>query len=85
MRPQNSFVTLLTGLAVSDALFLVSAILGFGLPSVNRWYEDRVFSRALVVPVFGMLHTSRTSSVVLTLSVNVERFLAIVFPLKHVG
>ncbi len=35
--------------------------------------------------VFGLLHTTRTCSVVLTLSVNVERFLAIVFPLKHVG
>ncbi len=44
-------MTLLTGLAISDASFLVAAILGFGLPSVNRWYEDKVFSRALVVPV----------------------------------
>ena len=79
---QNSFLKLLASLALSDALFLLFAFLCFGLPSVSQWYRQKLFNRSVVF-VFGAIHTARTASVLLTLSVNVERFYAIVFPLKH--
>ena len=48
------------------------------------WFTENIFT-SIVIPVYGMLHTTRTIAVFLTLSVNFERFYAIVFPLKHFG
>ncbi|TRY72989.1 hypothetical protein TCAL_08731 [Tigriopus californicus] len=85
MRVQNvqkSFSNLLLGLACFDALFLLTAILAFGLPKLSGWYERKVFLPIMAL-TFGLLHTFRVGSVYVTLSVNFERFYAIVFPLKH--
>ena len=72
------------GLACFDALFLLTAIVAFGLPKLSDWYEKKVFLPIMAV-TFGLLHTFRVGSVYVTLSVNFERFYAIVFPLKHFG
>ncbi|XP_059079468.1 G-protein coupled receptor daf-37-like [Tigriopus californicus] len=79
---QRSFSNLLLGLACFDALFLLTAILSFGLPNLSEWYNDRVFLPIMAL-TFGLLHTFRVGSVYVTLSVNFERFHAIVFPFKH--
>lgn len=79
---QRSFSNLLLGLACFDALFLLTAILSFGLPNLFEWYNDHVFLPIMAL-TFGLLHTFRVGSVYVTLSVNFERFHAIVFPFKH--
>ena len=67
-----------------DALFLLAAILAFGLPNLWESYTDNMFLY-IMAPIFGLLHTFRVGSVCVTLAVNFERFYAIVFPLKHFG
>lgn len=75
------FSNLLTALATFDALFLVSAILTFGLPALSVEYKDHVF--LTIFPIsYGLSHTFRVGSVYSTLSVTLERFFAIVFPFK---
>lgn len=81
---QKAFSNLLLGLACFDALFLWVAILAFGLPNLSNWYKETVFLPIMAI-TFGLLHTFRVGSVFVTLSVNFERFYAIVFPLKHFG
>ena len=73
---------LLRGLATFDLLFLLVAILAFGLPNLSSWYEENVFMRIMAWS-FGFAHTFRVGSVYVTLAVTFERFWAIVFPLKH--
>ncbi|TRY73600.1 hypothetical protein TCAL_08729 [Tigriopus californicus] len=81
---QKAFSNLLLGLACFDTLFLWVAILAFGLPNLSNWYKETVFLPIMAI-TFGLLHTFRVGSVFVTLSVNFERFYAIVFPLKHFG
>ena len=73
---------LLRGLATFDLLFLLVAILAFGLPNLSSWYEENVFMRIMAWS-FGFAHTFRVGSVYVTLAVTFERFWAIIFPLKH--
>ena len=66
-----------------DALFLLAAIMSFGLPTLSVWFNDVVFMRAMAT-LFGLLHTFRTGSVYITLGVTFERFYSIVCPFKHI-
>lgn len=75
------FFRLLRGLAWFDALFLVAAMMSFGLPNLSTWYTDTIFMR-LMATLFGLLHTFRTGSVYVTLAVTYERFHSIICPLK---
>ena len=80
-----SFSNLLRGLAAFDALFLLAAILSFGLPELSTWYLNNVFLGGVCIMrfLFGLIHTFRIGSVYMTLSVTFERFHAIIFPLRH--
>ena len=80
-----SFSNLLRGLAAFDALFLLAAILSFGLPNISTWYTTNVFMGGLCIMrvLFGLIHTFRIGSVYMTLAVTFERFHAIIFPLRH--
>ena len=80
-----SFSNLLRGLAAFDALFLLAAILSFGLPTMSSWYTTNVFLGGLCIMrvLFGLIHTFRIGSVYMTLAVTFERFHAIIFPLRH--
>ena len=70
-----------TGLATFDALFLLLAIVTFGLPTLSVEYKENVFLQ--IMPIcYGLTHTFRVGSVYSTLSVTLERFFAIVFPFK---
>ena len=77
-----SICRLLRGLAIFDGLFLLAAILSFGLPTLSTWFNDVVFMR-IMATLFGLLHTFRTGSVYITLGVTFERFYSIVCPLRH--
>lgn len=80
----RSFSNLLKGLACFDALFLLAAILVFGLPKLSAWYDRQILVHFISVG-FGLIHTFRVGSVFVTTAVSVERFCAIVHPLKHFG
>ena len=84
LRPtvRGTFSNILTGLATFDALFLVLAILTFGLPTLDGEYYGNVFFPHIAPVCYGLIHTFRVGSAFATLSVTVERFFAIVFPLK---
>ena len=43
-----SICRLLRGLAIFDGLFLLAAILAFGLPTLSTWFNDVVFMRIMV-------------------------------------
>ncbi|XP_059087651.1 FMRFamide receptor-like [Tigriopus californicus] len=75
------FSSLLTNLALFDGLFLIMAILTFGLPTLSSTYKSNVFLK--IMPVcYGFTHVFRVGSVYSTLSVTMERFFAIVLPFK---
>ncbi len=78
----NSFPNLLRGLATFDALFLVVAIMSFGLPKMSSFYVKHIFQHIMAL-VYGLLHTFRVGSVYVTLAVTFERFHAIICPLRH--
>lgn len=80
--PPISLFSLLRGLAAFDALFLLLAILSFGLPHLSKWYNDTVFMQ-MMASCFGLMHTFRTGSVYITLAVTFERFHAIIRPLRY--
>lgn len=85
LRPsvRGIFSNILMGLASFDAMFLICAIVTFGLPTVSEWYKKNIF--LTIMPVsYGLTHTARVGSVFATLSVTLERFFAIVFPFKDV-
>ena len=85
LRPsvRGIFSNILMGLASFDALFLICAIVTFGLPTVSEWYQQNIFFT--IMPVcYGLTHTARVGSVFATLSVTLERFFAIVFPFRDV-
>ena len=64
---RSSFSNLLRGLAYCDALFLIMAILSFGLPQLTLWYKNHVFMHMAPV-IFGLLHTCRVGSVYVTMA-----------------
>ena len=71
-----------TGLSSFDLVYLVVGIAIFGLPALSDYYHKKVLH--YVVPIcFGFGHIGRVGSVFITMSVTIERYFAIVHPLKH--
>ena len=52
------YLSSLRGLAIFDALFLLTAILAFGFPKLWPWYHDNLFVYFMAAS-FGLLHTFR--------------------------
>jgi len=78
----TSFSNLLRGLATFDALFLLVAIMSFGMPRLSDYYMKHIFNHIMIF-AYGFLHTFRVGSVYVTLAVTFERFHAIICPLRH--
>lgn len=71
-----------TGLSSFDLLYLFIAIFIFGLPAISSHYSRKVY--VYIMPIgFGFGHIGRVGSVFVTMSVTIERYFAIVHPLKH--
>ena len=66
-----------------DTLYLVVGISIFGLPEISSdWYANKVY--VYILPFgYGLAHIGRVGSVFITVSVTIERYLAIVHPLQH--
>ena len=66
-----------------DTLYLVVGISIFGLPEISsEWYANKVY--VYILPFgYGLAHIGRVGSVFITVSVTIERYLAIVHPLQH--
>ena len=66
-----------------DTLYLVIGICIFGLPEISsEWYANQVY--VYIMPFgYGLAHIGRVGSVFITVSVTIERYLAIVHPLQH--
>ena len=63
-------------------LYLLVGIIIFGLPAISKWYEEKVYIH--IMPFgYGLAHIGRVGSVFVTVSVTIERYFAIVHPLKH--
>ena len=70
------------GLSSFDLVYLVVGIAIFGLPALSEYYHKKLLH--YVVPIcFGFGHIGRVGSVFITMSVTIERYFAIVHPLKH--
>ncbi|XP_059087608.1 FMRFamide receptor-like [Tigriopus californicus] len=81
-RMRSSFHTLLVALAFFDVLYLMMSQMIFGFPGLSRYYENRIYP--LILPFcYGCAHIGRVGSVYLTMSVTIERYFAIVHPLRH--
>ena len=77
-----SFVFTYVGLSIFDMLYLIIGLSIFGLPEISQWYKERVYT--YIMPVgYGLGHIGRVGSVFVTVSVTIERYFAIVHPLKH--
>jgi hypothetical protein len=89
-RMRSSINYLLIGLAVSDLLLLVAAILSFGLTAIyphsgkmmTYYFNVRPF---LTLFVFPLSLIAQMGSIYLTMFVSLERYIAIRFPLKARG
>ena len=65
-----------------DMLYLIIGISIFGLPAISKWYEKEIY--VYIMPLgYGLGHIGRVGSVFVTVSVTIERYFAIVHPLKH--
>lgn len=90
-RPQmrSSINYLLTGLARSDTVLIITSILIFGLPALFKYtnsqllfsYYYRVYP-FLAPVVYPLAVIAQTVSVYLTLTVTLERFVAVCHPLQ---
>ena len=65
-----------------DTLYLVIGIGIFGLPEISKWYASEIY--VYIMPFgYGLAHIGRVGSVFITVSVTIERYLAIVHPMQH--
>lgn len=88
-RPQmrSSINYLLMGLARIDTLLIITSVLLFGFPAIYP-YSGIMFNYYYVVyahitpVVFPLAMICQTASVYLTLTISLERFVAVCFPLK---
>ncbi|KAG8249903.1 obsolete signal transducer activity protein [Homalodisca vitripennis] len=90
-RPQmrSSINYLLIGLARCDTVLIVTSILLFGLPAIYQYtktdllfaYQYKIFAFLCLV-VFPVALIAQTVSVYLTLTVTLERFVAVCHPLQ---
>ena len=63
-------------------LYLIIGLSIFVLPELSQSYKDQVY--IYIMPVgYGLGHIGRVGSVFVTVSVTIERYFAIVHPLKH--
>lgn len=77
-----SFTRLLIALAVFDFLYLFIGIAIFGLPVLSQAYKENVY--VIIVPVcVGLAHMSRVGSVLLTVSVSIERYYSVCHPMRQ--
>lgn len=89
-RPQmrNSINTILIGLVSCDCLLIVTSLLMFSFTVFHHtgWLVFKAYSDIIypyVVPfVYPIAMTAQTGSAYLTMSVTVERYLAVCWPLK---
>ena len=71
-----------SGLSSFDLLYLTIGIAIFGLPALSTFYSDLIVP--FIMPIgFPIGHIGRVGSVFVTMSVTIERYFAIVHPLKH--
>ena len=71
-----------TGLASVDLVYLTFGTLLFGLPKLSKFYMVKVLP--YIEPIgLPLAHIGRIGSVFVTMSVTIERYYAIVHPLKH--
>ena len=52
---EASFSSLLRGLATFDALFLITAVLSFGLPKLSPWFRKYLFAYSMKVSTTHLL------------------------------
>lgn len=86
-RMRSSINHLLIGLACSDLLLLVTAILSFGMSAIyphsgkmfSYYFNVRPFLTLLVHPLSQI---AQMGSVYMTMFVSLERYIAVCFPLK---
>ena len=83
-RLRSYFHNLLVYLSVFDFIYLLASQAMFGFPTISLWYKYSIYPKILPI-VSGIGHTSRVGSVYLTLSITIERYFAIVHPLRHIG
>ncbi len=81
-KNQHRYTSLSAGLSLFDILYLTIGIAIFGLPAVSPAYARTLYVDILPV-AFGFGHIGRVGSVFVTMSVTIERYFAIVHPLKH--
>lgn len=88
-RPQmrSSINYLLIGLARIDTVLIITSILLFGLPGIYPYSECLFTYYYIVYPhitpfVFPLAMVTQTASVYLTLTVSLERFVAVCHPLR---
>uniref|UniRef100_A0A915HUV3 G-protein coupled receptors family 1 profile domain-containing protein n=1 Tax=Romanomermis culicivorax TaxID=13658 RepID=A0A915HUV3_ROMCU len=81
MRSSNNMY--LTALAIFDTFLLITAILLYGMEYVYEYTDDYGLYRLwhYYVPiVYAFSHIAQTGSVYITVSVTIERFIAVVYP-----
>ena len=87
MKTVNSIKILMefnafSGLSTFDLVYLMIGIIIFGLPCLSEFY--RTICLPYILPIgFGVGHIGRVGSVFVTMSVTIERYFAIVHPLRH--
>lgn len=87
-RPQmkSSINYLLIGLAKCDTVLIVTSILLFSFPSIYKYtdYMESYFQifPFLLIYLFPIAMIAQTISVYLTLTVTLERFIAVCLPLR---
>lgn len=86
-RMRNSINHLLIGLAISDLLVLITAILMVGLAAIYPYtgrikiYNYNIYPFLLIV-VLPFANIAQTASTYMTLLVSLERYIAVCYPLK---
>ena len=68
-------------LSMFDLVYLMIGIAIFGLPVLSMDYKAKIFP--FILPIgFGICNIARVGSVFVTMSVTIERYFAIVHPLR---